>query len=198
LCAIIGTNSEISSDVLSKLAVYALICDIDYISFYDTKDEFTLNHIQIPQYISSQKISNCRFLWSMTADKRKVGQLKYKNGLEKSIQVVNLSTNDCHPLLAEVCRELWSQRDTQEMKNTIKNKSQLADKISATIQKKLNNLPDPELVIIFDKTMCTFGLLPWNIGFSEFHQVKNGEFFNVDDFVNILYKYSKCEQRFGK
>ncbi|XP_055386587.1 dehydrodolichyl diphosphate synthase complex subunit nus1 [Condylostylus longicornis] len=198
VCAIIGKTFDSSSEILSKLAAYALICDIDFISFYDTKEEFTLDHIHIPQFVSSQKMSNGRFLWSMPADKKRVGQLKYKNGLDKSIQVVSLSCKDGRPLLAEVCKELWLQRDSDEIKDAVNNKNKLADKISSEIQKKLNNLPDPDLVIIFDKIMCTYGLLPWNIGFSEFYQVKNSEFFNVDDFANILYKYSKCEQRFGK
>lgn len=198
LSIIVGTNS-VSGEVLSKVAVYALISDIDYISYYDVKGEFTLDRVEIPKYIETREMPNGRFLWSMTSSRRKsTGQLRYKNGLDKSIEVVVLSTADGKPLLADASRELWSKRSDATIKEAVSSKDALATCITTALGRRLGNLPETDLAIIFDETMCTYGLLPWHTRFAEFHCIKNVKCFDVESFANVLYKFSKCEQRFGK
>lgn len=197
LSIIVGPENDTEPDVLSKIAAYALVMDIDYISYYDVREEFTLEKVQVPKFISSKKMQNGHFLWSMPGDRSKTAQLKYKNGMEKAIEVVVLSKNDGKPLIAEVCRELFEQRDSSEIQETLKDRTLLTSKISKVLQKKLNNMPDPDCAIIFNKHLCTFGFLPWHTGFTEFHLIKTGSYFNVGTFARVLYRFSKCEQRFG-
>lgn len=197
LSIIIGSE-EVNPDILSKIAVYALTLDINYISYYDIKGNFSLDHSSIPKYIKSREMQTGRFLWSMPADKKKSGVLKYRNGLEKSIEVVVISSEDGKPLLADVCKELCATKNSLDIREALNNNDVLGSKITSVLQKRLDNLPDPELAIILDKTMCTYGFLPWNTSFTEFHRIDTANYFNVRSFANILYKFSKCEQRFGK
>lgn len=197
LSIIVGPGNDTDSEVLSKIAAYALVMDIDYISFLDVRAKFTLDKVQVPKFISSKKMRNGHFLWSMPGDKSKTAQLKYRNGLEKTIEVAVLSKNDGKPLIAEVCRELFEQRNSPEIQQALKDRPVLTGIISKSLQKKLYNMPDPDCAIIFNKHMCTFGLLPWHTGFTEFHLIKTGSYFNVATFVRVLYRFSNCEQRFG-
>ncbi|XP_055838233.1 dehydrodolichyl diphosphate synthase complex subunit nus1 [Episyrphus balteatus] len=198
LSIIVGPDNDTEAEVLSKIAAFALVMDIDYISFFDVKEKVTLENVQVPKFISSKKMQNGHFLWSMPGDRsNKTAQLKYKNGMEKAIEVVVLSKNEGKPLIAEVCRELFEKRDSTEIQEALKDRPSLTSKISKSLQKKLNNMPDPDCAIIFSKHMCTFGLLPWHTGFTEFHLIKTGSYFNVGTFARVLYRFSKCEQRFG-
>lgn len=197
LSIIVGPDDENEPEVLSKIAAYALVMDIDYISYFDVRGKFTLDQVQIPKFISSKKMQNGHFLWSMPADRSKTAQLKYKNGMEKAIEVAVLNKNDGKPLIADVCRELFEKRHSSEVQEALEDRTNLTNTITKVLQKKLNNMPDPDCAIIFSKYMCTFGLLPWHTGFTEFHLVKTGSYFNVATFAEVLYRFSKCEQRFG-
>ncbi|XP_055917346.1 dehydrodolichyl diphosphate synthase complex subunit nus1 [Eupeodes corollae] len=197
LSIVVGPDSDTDSEILSKIAAYALIMDIDYISFFDVRGVFSLEQVHVPKFISSKKMRNGHFLWSMPGDRSKTAQLKYRNGLEKSIEVAVLSKNDGKALIAEVCRDLFEKRNTTEIQEALKDRPSLTNIISKSLQKKLNNMTDPDCAIIFSNHMCTYGLLPWHTGFTEFHLIKTGSYFSVETFARVLYRFSKCEQRYG-
>lgn len=66
------------------------------------------------------------------------------------------------------------------------------------LRKILPEYSDPDLAIYFDEHCCTYGLSPWHIRLTEFAQVKLDSSLKLDNYLKVLYKYSKCEQRFGK
>lgn len=57
--------------------------------------------------------------------------------------------------------------------------------------------PDPDLALYFGTVCCTYGLLPWHIRLTEFLPVESQQTMTVNTFISNLYKYAKCEQRFG-
>lgn len=84
LLVVIGREEQLSSKVLSNLAVYALLSNIECISFYDTRNRFEpAKHI--PKFIESRQLRSGLFLWTLAGDRN--GYLKYKNGMERSIEV---------------------------------------------------------------------------------------------------------------
>lgn len=103
------------------------------------------------------------------------------------------------PLIAEVCNELKEARNTLEVQEALKDttKAKLTELVDNAVRKKLHNLPNPELVIVFNDYLCTFGALPWSTSFSEFHNISKGNYTTVHDYTNIMYRYAKCQQRFG-
>lgn len=71
----------------------------------------------------------------------------------------------------------------------------LVDECLRTI---LPEYSDPDLGIYFDEHCCTYGLSPWHIRLTEFARIKLDASLKIENYLQILYKYSKCEQRFGK
>lgn len=111
-----------------------------------------------------------------------------------------LTENDSKPLLAEVCNDIQEARESPEVQEALKDptKAKLTEIIDHAVRKKLHNLPNPELVIVFNDYLCTFGALPWSTSFSEFHNISKENYTTVQDFTDIMYKFAKCQQRFGK
>lgn len=70
------------------------------------------------------------------------------------------------------------------------------------VDKKLNKhvweLPDPELALYFGGVCSNFGFLPWQTRLTEFLSIRTQSTVTSIDFVRSLYRFSKCEQRFGK
>ncbi|KAL5280622.1 NUS1 family protein [Megaselia abdita] len=199
LLVVIGKEETLSSKVLSNLAVYALLSNIECISFYDTRRTSRFEPAKhIPKFIESRQLRSGLFLWTMVGEKN--GCLKYKNGMDRSIEVSVLTENDSKPLIAEVCNELSESRDTPAVQEALKDptKAKLTELMDNAIRKKLHNLPYPELVVIFNNYLCTFGALPWSTSFSEFHNIRKGNYTTVQDYTDVMYRYARCQQRFGK
>lgn len=117
---------------------------------------------------------------------------------EKTLEIYEIQPENNRPLLAQVCHELFQQRHTAEMKEILEQRDLLTERLNQELAHHLRNLSEPELSIIFYENMCTFGMLPWHTRFTEFHRHATGQRFDVKTFAHILYKYSRCEQRWGK
>lgn len=101
-------------------------------------------------------------------------------------------------MIAEVCRNLFRQRHTKEVEELLKQKCQLTERLDKEMSHLLEHLSEPELSIVFSETLCTFGTLPWHTRFTEFQRFVTGQRFDAQSFAHILYRYSRCEQRWGK
>ncbi|XP_061399401.1 dehydrodolichyl diphosphate synthase complex subunit nus1 [Musca vetustissima] len=115
-----------------------------------------------------------------------------------SLMIYQIQSNDNHSLISDVCRTLFRQRHTNEIQQLLQHRAQLTEYIDTEIKQHLQNVSEPELSIVFSETLCTFGTLPWHTRFTEFQRYPSGKYFNVESFATILYKYSRCEQRWGK
>lgn len=115
-----------------------------------------------------------------------------------------------HPLTADL---KWSNYKTElnilsrkqcesDLLNSIVELGETNLSVSDTIMKERLQekcpLPDPEVAIVIGRKLSSYGLLPWNIRLTEFFQFDNYYDISASKFKNILRKYSKCEQRYGK
>lgn len=221
ICVIIGPEESLSAELLSRIVVYALNLNIDFISFYDTrntieaeKEGITLKDLHPPKNISCVQIQEISARWSMSnSDENKNDKVSgssngyISNGMngtkckcrkETYIEVVMLSAKHGRPLIAEICRDLYKQRHTKDVENLLQQRALLMERIDSELKSRLNGISDPELGIIFHGHTCTFGVLPWQTRFTEFYTVETGRYFNVEMFAKVLYRYSRCEQRWGK
>lgn len=57
--------------------------------------------------------------------------------------------------------------------------------------------PDPDAAIYFGEVCSTYGLLPWHIRLTEFFPIQSQQTMTVYSFLGTLFKFAKCEQRFG-
>lgn len=108
--------------------------------------------------------------------------------MKKELSVNFLSPRDCKSKIAEVCRSLANDKQLEPNQITI---STINEKFSSIIS------PDPELAIYFGEICSTYGFLPWHIRLTEFFQIESQQVLTVNAFLNTLFEYSKCEQRFG-
>lgn len=58
--------------------------------------------------------------------------------------------------------------------------------------------PDPDLGICFGKTFCMYGFPPWQMRVTEFFHETTHHGYTFHEFINLLFRYNKCEQRYGK
>ena len=73
-----------------------------------------------------------------------------------------------------------------------------AQELDIALKSIYPSIPEPELVLYTGSLCCTHGLLPWQIRLSEFVQLSIDHSVNIDSYIGALYRYNKCDQRFGK
>ncbi|XP_005189278.2 dehydrodolichyl diphosphate synthase complex subunit nus1 [Musca domestica] len=115
-----------------------------------------------------------------------------------SLMIYQIQPKDNHSLIADVCRNLFRERHTSEIQQLLQQRPQLTKRIDTDLQHHLQAVSEPELSIVFSETLCTYGTLPWHTRFTEFQRYPRGKYFDAESFATILYKYSRCEQRWGK
>ncbi|KAJ8682044.1 hypothetical protein QAD02_017836 [Eretmocerus hayati] len=75
------------------------------------------------------------------------------------------------------------------------------DITSELLEEKLTfngKLTDPDLAIVFGKTMCTWGFSPWQARITQFFLLPTHHNISSHIFIDTLNKFSKCQQRHGK
>lgn len=146
------------------------------------------NNHKLYEYLSQWKKDNDRICWNSRNHDICGGQLVYKNGMKKELSVNFLSPRDCKLKIAEVCRSLANDKQLDPDQITI---SKINEKFSSIIS------PDPDVAIYFGEICSTYGFLPWHIRLTEFFPIQSQQVLTVNKFLNTLFAYSKCEQRFG-
>lgn len=124
------------------------------------------------------------------------GDIKFphRNGYKRHI-VVNLYSSDDghakfdHLFTQELCREDMP----------IESRLITIDFIDDKLKKIFGHLPDPDLALYFGSHCCTMGFMPWHIRLTEFIPISSKlQNLSLNKFLRVLYKYAKCEKRFGK
>lgn len=119
----------------------------------------------------------------------------YTNGLQANTIYVNiLSYEDGRPKLAK-CIQRISQDSSLQESITKEYTSEEFDKV---LKVMYPSIPDPDLVLYSGPVCYTHGLLPWHIRLTEFINISKDHRINVNNYLGALYKYNKCDLRFGK
>lgn len=114
------------------------------------------------------------------------------NGYARAIQVCYISEEDGKAEIARLCRKFSDQ---------IRGGTLSVDQINIEfvderLREEFNQMPDPDLALYTGEFCCTHGFLPWHIRLTEFIPI--GQSLVLQDFLAVLYKYAKKEQRYGK
>lgn len=119
----------------------------------------------------------------------------YTNGIQAHTVVINIFTSDDgRPKIAQGIRDIAKgiipcSRSSEEYT------AQELDEVLSTVYP---SIPNPELALYTGTLCCTHGLMPWQIRLTEFVQLSLDNSVNIKGFLGALYKYNKCDQRFGK
>lgn len=124
----------------------------------------------------------------------------HRNGYKRHIVVNLYSSDDGHAKFTELLtQELCRDKDASENSGNCNTKQITIDYIDEKLSKMFGHIPDPDLAVFFGSACCTSGFMPWQIRLTEFipisYKLHN---LSLDKYLQVLYKYAKCEQRFGK
>jgi len=171
---------------ISNIIAWAAIADIKCISIYDYTGIFLDKRERFFKYLEKEK----NLFYDTSSKNVSHGSVIYKNGVRHSMSLNILDPRLSKFQMSEVCRHIAQNGESTNHLNT-----NYIDKI---ISESDQFVSDPDLGLYFDDVCCTFGLLPWQLRLTEFIRVKFHSTINVTHFIDALYSYSKCEQRFGK
>ncbi|KAI8125520.1 hypothetical protein FF38_14276 [Lucilia cuprina] len=219
-------NDELLARILTYALHMNINCisyyDTRYTNASNTSRLTALEKLSCPKGWKRKNIDSHHTLWYICKDETSNGSVKNGmngvNGMSKtsmstnghlskssttvlenaSIEIYEIQPQNNRSLIAQICRDLFEQRHTTEIQNLLKDRTTLTERLSEELSQHLGNLTEPELSIIFDDNLCTYGMLPWHTRFTEFHLHAKGQRFDVKTFAQILYKYSRVEQRWGK
>lgn len=118
----------------------------------------------------------------------------HRNGYKKHIVVNLYSSDDGHAKFDQLLTQEFCDASA-----TYDSKQITIEKVDETLSKLYGLMPDPDLAVFFGTTCCTMGFMPWQIRLTEFIRISYKlHNLSLEKYLRVLYKYAKCEQRFGK
>ncbi|GAB0095914.1 dehydrodolichyl diphosphate synthase complex subunit NUS1 [Sergentomyia squamirostris] len=186
--AVILGLEEPHFETLTNIIYWAMASEISYISIYDHKELLQAQQNDLREFVLSRKITPGHVIFPSSHETAN------GNGFKNQIRVQILSRADGKQTIGDLCRTL--SQEVQQGKLQI-------DQIDVEfVNRRLSDLtgriPDPDIAIYTGKFCCTYGFLPWQSRLTEFIPMESQKHFSLDDYLSILYKYAKKEQRFGK
>ncbi|XP_031627134.1 dehydrodolichyl diphosphate synthase complex subunit NUS1 [Contarinia nasturtii] len=173
---------------LSKIIIWCLSTGIPNITFYDHRGILVSNNGKVYDHLSRWRKDNDKICWNTFNGDICGSQVVYKNGLKKELSVNFVSPLECKRKIADVCRTMATDKSIQPEQITI---NSVHERCATIIS------PDPDAAIYFGDVCSTYGFLPWHIRLTEFFPIQSQDTMTVYSFMETLFKFSKCEQRFG-
>jgi dehydrodolichyl diphosphate syntase complex subunit NUS1 len=121
-----------------------------------------------------------------------IGNIKFphKNGYRKHIIINLYSSQDGYGMFTHLLTHELNKTPSQQISIEL---------IDEKLKRLFGNIPDPELAVYFGKNTCTSGFLPWHIRLTEFTRISYKlHHLSLNKYLRVLYKYARCEQRYGK
>lgn len=113
----------------------------------------------------------------------------YKNGfVGRKLHIKVLCSSDGRESVARLCRRLALKSDVQKIS---------IDMVNDGLREEFE-FPDPDLGIVCGKYFRLYGYPPWQVRLTEFLEVRTVHLMSVLDFISLLERFSRCQQRFGK
>ncbi|KAF9816439.1 hypothetical protein SFRURICE_000345 [Spodoptera frugiperda] len=190
LVILTDTDHHSFSD-LARMVIWSLVAGISYVSFYDITGELKENEEKLFLEVERNKkgVPGC-IKWG-----RKPDLNGYTNGMQAHTVYINIfDSKDGKPYIAQCIRQIAEDRLICNRESDEYSAQELND----ALMLKYPSIPDPELVLYTGPLCRTHGLLPWQIRLSEFIQLSLDHSVSIDNFIGALFRYNKCDQRFGK
>ena len=207
---------------LIQLMKWCAIIGIPYISIYDDGGEF----IARKGYLE-QKLKYLHRLPETEEDVRRgrtcnTYMLRVQNGFRESffgffdigthsVKIHLMSRDDGRRHMADIAKDHVGRANHVVVNNNPEEvdvnaiPSQEVD--LEGLEKRVRDdydFPDPEIIVQLSDYPCLFGFLPWQVRLSEIISLPDCDAIGdlsgrsvLQAFTNVLFRYSKCEQRFG-
>ncbi|KAG5884488.1 hypothetical protein JTB14_001283 [Gonioctena quinquepunctata] len=167
---------------LAKLILWCIGTQIPFISFYDYKGNLKKREEDLQYEVSLYKQRDeDHIVWHSDP------KILHKNGFAgRKTHVKILSEYDGKHSVVELTKRLASS---------------ISDVSISTINENLSKqfeFPDPDMGIVCGKVLQLFNYPPWQIRLTEFFRIDTIQGITLPVFLELLFKFSKCEQRLGK
>lgn len=191
IAVILGTESVSYKDLV-KLITWCFIAEVSNISFYDHKNE--INPYQLYEsVIKYNRESIQRIKWGKSFDtyvkqmaKKDINGYRWQPTLEVNVyNSILVGRNILIDVVKQLCQDGIHSIDVDINTIDVRLKAQTESS-------------DPDLAIVFGDVLSTFGYLPWDLRVTEIHQMYSHHGVTLQEFLTILEKYARCDQRFGK
>lgn len=134
--------------------------------------------------------SNENVVWGPDYQSSSDVKFPHRNGYKKHIIVNLYSSQDSYGSFNQLLTRDLSKTPSQQIS---------IDLVEEKLNKLYGNIPDPELAVYFGNSTCTAGFFPWHIRLTEFIQISYKlNYLSIEKYLRVLYKFARCEQRFGK
>lgn len=206
---------DLSCADIAKLIVWTVMADIPVISLFDPsgelkerQDELLLAvRIEYVEQTSADEIPPLSLSWRPHTDSETVvvhsgGKYMYPDtngngsssvGSEKKLSVSLLCPKDGKKDIVNAAREIASEVEKGGLNPSDISEQFLSDKLKTN-----QGLPDPCLLVRFGSVASNADFPPWQIRLTEMHHLTTHRRITSDQYLEVLFKYAKCHQRFGK
>ncbi|XP_058825467.1 dehydrodolichyl diphosphate synthase complex subunit Nus1 [Topomyia yanbarensis] len=182
---------------LAQFIFWSLAAGVGYVSFYDHRGTLKTNYHRMLDYVRRQsRDDGDQILW--TPELKPTDRLlPARNGFRRRAVISFFGPEDGKRQLLAATRTITSGLRDGSITAASDVTVELVDR---TLQDSTFHIPDPELAVYFGSICCTYGMLPWQIRLTEFVPLEAPSLAEVGPahFLNCLFQYAKCEQRFGK
>lgn len=182
---------------LARFIFWSMAAGVGHVSFYDHRGTLKRNHHKMLNFVSQQPRGESeQIVWTPQL-KTASGLLPPRNGYRRRVVVSFFSPEDGKRHLVQTAQTISNQLRTGSVASPSDITVELVDQ---RLQDQFHHIPDPELAVYFGSVCSTYGMLPWQIRLTEFLPLGAARLQDVkaDHFVDCLYRFAKCEQRFGK
>ena len=149
--------------------------------------------------VQQRKDSDEQIVWGPKYQFEKNITFPHKNGYKRHIVVNLYAAVDGKDVLGKIIKDdlcASASKKANNIKNIYNNIT--VDLIDDKLRTVSGKVPDPDVAIYFGGFCSTFGLLPWQIRLTEFIRVSwTQQDLKLENFLGVLYKFAKVEQRFG-
>ena len=190
--AIAFLESSISIHEVAQLVLWSIACGAKGVSLYDLNGfikprqnelETEVNHL-----VKHLEHKPCDISWNGVKTKSN------GSGNFTSFTICLFSKEDGQEDIVQAARKLARHVANGDLKVDEVNETVL----EANLGSANKGLPDPEVLLRFGLAHSNQGYPPWQIRLSEIHDMDTHHSVSYLDFLNILFKYSRCHQRFGR
>ncbi|ORY06477.1 Undecaprenyl diphosphate synthase [Basidiobolus meristosporus CBS 931.73] len=106
------------------------------------------------------------------------------------LQITILSEDSGKHSIAEVSKKILQKVMNEELE---------AREIDISVlDNALSDIPEPQLLLHFGKHLTLEGFPPWQLRLTEIYSCTHTTRVMYSDFINAMYRYANCDQRFGK
>ncbi|KAF7646258.1 hypothetical protein LDENG_00190860 [Lucifuga dentata] len=189
------TEEEPSYTDIANLVVWCMAVGISYVSVYDNHGIFRKNDSLLKDTVKQQQQD------LLGVEGSKYGVEFLSNGHDKQQQHV-LSCRSTVKLLSPADGKQSIVQAAQQLCRSVEKKERSSKDISVsmldTLLREAKDIPDPELVVKFGPVDSTLGFLPWHIRLTEFISLPSHRNLSYEDLLDVLRRYSACQQRLGQ